>query len=157
MRQGWGGTGLRLTLFSVVSFFFFFCSFSYSQPQFENVTWNVLEINNSQVFISFHFSFGDKSLTVAQADFKLLPQPPDFGVMVVCHLIRPVHKFIIIYYNTNQTSSSMKCVKKKNGIQKVQFCQCFRPPLWIVKMRGSSTPSVLTVLLEPKFMNMVPV
>lgn len=98
MEAAWGGTGLRLTLFSVVSFFF--CSFSYSQPQFENVTWNVLEINNSQVFISFHFSFWDKSLTVAQADFKLLPQPPDFGVMVVCHHIWSVNKFIVIFYNT---------------------------------------------------------
>lgn len=75
-----------------------FCySFSYSQPQFENVTWNVLEINNSQVFISFHFNFWDQSLTVVQADFKLLPQPPDFGIMVVCHHIWPVLKFIIIF------------------------------------------------------------
>lgn len=93
---GWN----RSPPYTILCGFIFFCSFSYSQPQFENVTWNVLEINNSQVFISFHFSFWDKSLTVAQTDFKLLPQTPDFGVMVVCHQIWSVNKFIIIFYNT---------------------------------------------------------
>lgn len=48
LKKDEAGVGWNRSLpYTVLCGFIFFCSFIYSQPQFENVTWNVLEIDNS--------------------------------------------------------------------------------------------------------------
>lgn len=97
-EAGWGRTGVSALCCSL---WFHFSWFSYSQS---TTVWKCYKEcsrhNNSYIFILFHFSFLRQILTVAQASFKLLPQPPSPGTTGVCHHIWPIHKFVILYYNT---------------------------------------------------------
>lgn len=97
-EAGWGRTGVSALRYPL---WFHFSCFSYSQS---TTVWKCYKEcsrhNNWYIFILFHFSFLRQILTVAQDSFKLLPQPPSPEITGVCHHIWPIHKFVILYYNT---------------------------------------------------------